>query len=339
MPPKVVAAFETETTRPGFYRLGQIGRLLIVAIAIVASAVAIVACVWRPDRLAALTLVPAWCWLLVGILSAILVWRVGKTFLSVALASFWLVFAGLWVEELPALVRLGLSSTAATSGTVIQVVSLNCANSEKCLADLQALRPEVVLLQEAPSREALSRMTSGLFGEQGGFVTTGDVAILANGKIGEPIGERGGDYICANVRLHSGCVVQFVSLRLASPPPRFDPWNWQFWMEHRHLRETHRRQLGQIKQVLRNDNGRATVLGGDFNTTPLDAALSQLRPTFADTFPRWGVGWGATGTNDWPLFRVDQIWTNSNCQPMQVSAIKTAHSDHRLVVCVLEVRK
>ncbi|MDX1947138.1 MAG: endonuclease/exonuclease/phosphatase family protein [Pirellulaceae bacterium] len=208
------------------------------------------------------------------------------------------------------------------------------------MADLQPLKPDVVLLQEAPSREALARMTTGLFGEQGAFVATGDVAILTRGTIGEPFGERGGDYIGANVRLHAGCEVQCISLRLAPPPPRFDPWSWQFWTEHRHLRETHRRQLGQLQQALANgESHSAVILGGDFNTTPLDAALSQLKPEFADAFSRRGVGWGATGTNDWPLFRVDQIWTNLNCQPMQVSAIKTARSDHRLVVCDVEVRE
>jgi endonuclease/exonuclease/phosphatase (EEP) superfamily protein YafD len=75
------------------------------------------------------------------------------------------------------------------------------------------------------------------------------------------------------------------------------------------------------------------VVGGDFNTTPLDTAFDALRPRLADSFARAGLGWGATGTNDWPLFRVDQVWTNSSIIPTQVSAAKTIHSDHRMVVC------
>jgi endonuclease/exonuclease/phosphatase (EEP) superfamily protein YafD len=75
------------------------------------------------------------------------------------------------------------------------------------------------------------------------------------------------------------------------------------------------------------------LVGGDFNTTGLDTALDALRPTLTDAFAGHGTGWGATGTNDWPLFRVDQIWTDARLVPTRVYAEKTTSSDHRMVIC------
>jgi hypothetical protein len=85
--------------------------------------------------------------------------------------------------------------------------------------------------------------------------------------------------------------------------------------------------------VAARPNASAVVIGGDFNTLPLDTALGELRPQVADSFATRGVGWGATGTKDWPLFRVDQIWSNARLAPIQAFARKTAHSDHRMVIC------
>ena len=74
------------------------------------------------------------------------------------------------------------------------------------------------------------------------------------------------------------------------------------------------------------------VIGGDFNTTGLDRALDELQPQLADAFAGSGFGWGATGTNDWPLFRVDQIWTNTGLISVRVLAEKTDCSDHHFAV-------
>ena len=77
------------------------------------------------------------------------------------------------------------------------------------------------------------------------------------------------------------------------------------------------------------------MVGGDFNTTPHDRALSELRLIMTDSFSHSGTGLGGTGTNDWPLFRVDQVWVNALCEPERVCAMKSIHSDHRLVLCDL----
>jgi vancomycin resistance protein VanJ len=322
-------------------RLAAAARALVVGLAILISLIAILACIWRPDALAALTLVPPWCWLVAGLCSILLVWRTRQSRTLAALAGFWIVFTFGWVEELHSVARLivgTLHLEDGQQGQPLRIVSLNCGGSEHCLADLQSVNADVVLLQEAPGREALARMTAELFGEVGEFCTGGDAAILARGSLSNQLEDQDGVFIAARVRFSDGRGIACTSLRLSPPPSRLDPWTLGFWQEHRQLRELHRRQLAEvIKALTATNDASAAVVAGDFNTMPLDAALDDLRSQFTDSFVDRGVGWGATGTNDWPLFRVDQIWTSARLAPVQTFARKTAHSDHRMVICEADV--
>lgn len=298
---------------------------------------AAVSCIWRPDALAALTLIPAWCWLVAGLVSTLPAWRLRHRRVAGTLVVLWIAFAVGWVEELSSVVRLvtvAVRSRAFPESPGLRIVTLNCDSNERCIADLQRVKPDVVLLQEAPGKQALTKMTDELFGEVGSFVAGGDTAILARGAIRESFVDRSKHYVVGSVVLLDGREFRCVSLRLAPPPSRLDFWNGGFWSDHRALRNLHRRQLRQIMTHVHERVGSPPlVVGGDFNTVGLDRALDELRPKLTDAFDGRGTGWGATGTNDWPLFRVDQIWSDSGLVPIQVFAKKTTSSDHRLVVC------
>ena len=318
-------------------------RVVVAGLSVLPAAGAIVACIWRPDALAALTLIPPWCWLAAGLLSLPFVGRTRQIRLFLVLAGLWVVFACGWVEETRSLARLagsGILSSETPHGQRLRIVSLNCGGSERCLADLRRVNPDIVLLQEAPGAEALARMANGLFAEAGGYCTGGDVAILARGSLREVLADEKGTFVAARVQIAGGPEVQCISLRLSPPPSRLDPWTGGFWAEHRLLRQEHRRQLADLRQTaLAEQPSPNVIVGGDFNTLPLDAALDQLRPELEESFTHRGVGWGATGTNDWPLFRVDQIWTSAGVAPIQTFASKTVHSDHRMVICDAVVRE
>jgi hypothetical protein len=323
------------STRPSRRKRAVQAMLTVLAWLLVASAVA--TCLWRPDQLAALSLVPPWCWLIGGTVTVLLLWRLGKGRLATGLASFWLVFALGWVEELPSMARTVISKLPWTTTPPIdsvRIASLNCAGSERCLQDLQLASPDIVLLQETPGDDALARMTAALFGDAGQFCRSGDVAILARGIVSYKIADKERIFIAAQIQREGATPITCVSLRLAPPPSRFDFWTAAFWTEHRALREQHRDQLAKILQSIESHatDGVPIAIGGDFNTLPLDAALDVLHSQFSDSFRQSGYGWGGTGTNDWPIFRVDQIWTSADLVPYQTTAQKTAHSDHRLVV-------
>jgi endonuclease/exonuclease/phosphatase (EEP) superfamily protein YafD len=88
-------------------------------------------------------------------------------------------------------------------------------------------------------------------------------------------------------------------------------------------------EIGGIPQ------SRPLIIGGDFNAPPNDGALAPLRLRLVDTFRQAGRGWGNTGTNRFPFFRVDQIWAGGSLRAESVFAQRTVHSDHRMVVCDL----
>ena len=177
-------------------------------------------------------------------------------------------------------------------------------------------------------------MTAQLFGDAGSFLAGGDTAILVRGQIQRQFVDQSAHFVAATVVFEDSRKLSCLSLRLAPPSSRLDFWSPGFWLDHRDMRNKHRRQLRQIMfQVRAMSPNPALLVGGDFNTTPLDPALDELRPQLTDAFDRSGNGWGATGTNDWPLFRVDQVWTNSRLVPIRVTAEKTNYSDHRMAVC------
>lgn len=312
-------------------------RTVFVVLALAAGLVlgAAIACLWRPDALAALTLIPAWWWLVGGFASAVPVWQANYRRLACGLAVLWLLFAIGWVDEFPSLLRsIVASDPSGHAERPLRIVSLHCANSERALVDLERLKPDVVLLQESPGKESLARMSQRLFGSAGGFLSGNDTAILARGKVRAHFINVTAHFVIGTVVFADGRKVTCVSLRLIPPVSRLDFWNPGFWSDHRELRDLHRRQLREItERIAKLPSVSALVVGGDFNTVPLDRSLEELSPRLADAFDLCGVGWGATGTNDWPLFRVDQIWTDSQLVPISVMALKTESSDHRMVVC------
>ena len=228
-------------------------------------------------------------------------------------------------------------TVSAPTDRRVRVVSLNCANTARCVEDLVRVQPDIVLLQESPGIDGLQRMTQQLFGDAGHFLSGGDTAILARGTIEGRFVDLAGHFVVGTITLPGEEPIQCVSLRLTPPVARLDFWTTGFWLEHREMRNLHRRELQEVVQEIRRTDATSQwVVGGDFNTTPHDRALSELRPMMADSFSQSGTGLGGTGTNDWPLFRVDQVWVNSHCETERVCAVKSIHSDHRLVVCDLQ---
>lgn len=314
---------------------------VVAGMALAFVGLALIACQWRPDAMAALTLIPAWCWPTVGLLTAIPVVRrrtVRELFL---LQLFWVLFSMRFVEELMSVTSF--TSFAQTDigqrqpkpgFTVVRVVTLNCANSAACSGDLRRVDPDIVLLQEAPSAGQLAITAAEIFGNSGAFLWGGDTAILARGRIEPLVVDRAAHFVAAVVQLENGTNFDCVSLRLSPPPARLDFWSPLFWSARRDLLQQHRKELQQIKQRLTGKwRGNLAIVGGDFNCVPLDRASDELRPYFSDQFASGGRGWGSTGTNEWPLFRVDQIWMTTSNYRSRTSAVRTNSSDHRMVVC------
>jgi endonuclease/exonuclease/phosphatase (EEP) superfamily protein YafD len=203
-------------------------------------------------------------------------------------------------------------------------------------AEVAEFEPDIVLLQESPSREHLQHLSREIFGDDGTFLWGGDTSILANGQIQPGTVNPASHFVHATVELPTGVKVDVICVRLNPPVFRLDFWTPGFWIDHRNNRIKHRRQIQDVMQRVREIPQLAhLIVGGDFNAPPRDDALTPLRQRLFDTFLEAGRGWGNTGTNKSPLFRIDQIWASRSLNAESVTAQKTIHSDHRMVVCDL----
>ncbi|NQV23419.1 MAG: endonuclease/exonuclease/phosphatase family protein, partial [Rhodopirellula sp.] len=287
-------------------------------------------------------LVPNWCWLIFGMMLACCGFHEDHKRRFVGILFLWTVFTWLFVEEAHSLVRgVSLSpvewQTAHENGRGLRVVSLNCSLGQaRCVREVQAWQPDIVLLQESPGSEQLRQLAADLFGADGTFLYGGDVSILARRTLHARFFNPTSHFVHAEVQLPTGVLVDVISLRLAPPVSRIDFWKPGFWSDHRHKRIEHREQIADLMRHVQSFPAtHHLIVGGDFNALPADDALAALGQRLTETFSIAGRGWGATGTNEYPLFRVDQIWASSNLSAESVTAQKTLYSDHRMVVCDL----
>lgn len=76
-------------------------------------------------------------------------------------------------------------------------------------------------------------------------------------------------------------------------------------------------------------DGRALILCGDFNDTPLSFTYHRIKQAgFSDGFVKAGRGIGHTYAGKLPLLRIDYIWGNERIQPTSFKRIKYKGSDH-----------
>ena len=310
-------------------RLALILNLVIGLGLIVAHAV-------QSDWLAPVTMVPPWMWLVpTGIL--VLVARSALTRrLALLTLVVWLSFLFLYAEEARSLMRFRDVPARSDVLESVRIATLNCnIGSKKAALELLEYSPDIVLFQESPNQATLLEIGVELFGDNAQAVTTVDASIVANGEL--QLINPGNSHFChAVVTLADGRRADVVSLRLSPPVFLLDFWSRKFWEKHHATRVKHREQIQAIVDHL---NELAVtdcwIIGGDFNSVGGDGCFSPLE-SFQDTFHQSGSGWCNTGTSDYPLFRVDQIWVNGTVRSTVNKSFPTQHSDHRAVVTDLE---
>jgi endonuclease/exonuclease/phosphatase (EEP) superfamily protein YafD len=252
-------------------------------------------------------------------------------------ATIAVVIAVISVEQAHSVARLLWTSASnratSESGTVLRVVTVNCAGGSIAAAKEAAdLAPEILLLQESPSEAAVQELARTLFGVDAAIVWSADCTILARGEL---IAHTHGShhFSQATLRTPSGRSVEIVCVRLSPPAVRFDLWNPACWREHSALRQAHRNEAAAIAAALENVPGQVPILlGGDDNAPSRDGALDTWSPRLHDAFRSAGLGWGGTVLNASPALRFDQLWRSHHFRPLAVWSVKSAHSDHRLVV-------
>jgi hypothetical protein len=188
---------------------------------------------FRPDFLAAVTVLPAWVWLAAALPG---IWFLRRRSLAGGLfALSWLLFAACHVEEPRSLVRGWIFPVEeSSSAPVLRLVTMNCGGGQAAaLADLKPLRPDVIFLQEPPPRADVEHLVRDLYGSEGAFLYDLDTAILVRGSLDDV--RRNGSrlfYSHAVAVLQGADPVHLVSLRLATGHVQVNFWNPDCWDTH-----------------------------------------------------------------------------------------------------------
>jgi endonuclease/exonuclease/phosphatase (EEP) superfamily protein YafD len=332
-------------TRPLRWELLAWFRSGCLALSVVLCAV--VACCYalRPDAVAALTLLPPWLWLGPGLLLAAIGWSRADLRWAASTLVIWIIFLIVFAEEPTSLIR-ALRSTdpgwdaARERGEALRVVSLNCnGGNTNAALEVVALQPDIVLLQESPRDEFTAGLAAQISKQHHYIQGNGDSSILARGEHViwlHPSAYQGQHFAHASVRLANGREIEVFNVRLSPYPVRVDLWSLECWKEQAAARRGHRRQIEPLlRQLASIPRGTPVLVGGDFNEPGRDAVPCLLQPRLHDTFREAGRGWGNTILNDFPVLRIDQVWGSGHFRAESVRAVRTIHSDHRMVICDL----
>lgn len=305
-----------------------ISTLMCIAIAICYT--------WRLDAWAAVTVFPCWVWALAGIILVAAARRHVQRRYTVILVLTWCLLGLAFADHPLCLLRF----RGSHSEPWLRIVSLNCAGSRSAVAEVVALRPDIVLIQESPGREPLVALAGELFGKDGNVLVGVDASIVARGAIEELAVPDSVDLYAVHgrVRLTDGRELEVISLRLEPPLVRIDLWSADCWRAQTANRQRRRKQLETILSAVSTSNNKLPlIVGGDFNAPPGDAVFQALKP-LDDAFGQAGRGWGNTIINAAPFLRIDQIWLSSELQALDVYSRKTRHSDHRMVACDIDAQ-
>jgi len=316
--------------------LGMVGlvlsMVLLVGMSLVYSS--------KGDGWAAVRFYPAWCWAVLGVILALVGRGAGK-WMWIIVVLVWVVYVPIFVVEVESLVRGWRAEDFRQLSTqrdeyVIRVVSMNCAGGQLAAArEVLPYEPDVVLLQEAPKREEVEALAAELFGEYGAVVWSPDTVIMVRGDAEEVEFEHIKEVSMtqARVKLFSGKEVEVMCVHLAPPTSGINLFSPRVWREHTEDRQKRRGQLAKIVEQVEKLEGEVSIIvGGDFNVAGGDNSLSGLGVLLRDGFDEEGYGWGDTAINEFPLWRVDQIWISENLEATGVFTLKTKNSDHRMVI-------
>lgn len=301
--------------------------------------------IFRPDFATLWTLFPFWALCLVFLFLSLFIGKGRKS--SRALKHIrrysilgWLAAMIFFSDETTGIMHTGRQP--AHDAGVIRVVSLNCSvGTPEAAREVSEFRPDLVLLQESPSREEIQNLAHKLWGESGNSLWGVDGSILVHGKIKPlklPI-QIAVFATAARVRIQEKQFVA-VSFRFMTPPFRYEIWSPSAWSDLAAHRQVQRVQANSLLAAVRALEPTLPILmAGDCNAPAGDAIFREFKPALHDAYLEGGVGWCNSFQNDFPVLRIDQVWLSHQWQAKYLVSRRTQNSDHRMVICDVTFRE
>jgi len=311
----------------------------------------VVACMLnRWDSMVPITLIPVWAWGAMGTIVSLIGWIVFRGKAILYIFCLWL-FSGIVFSEEARSIALELAAAVKqqpesdekvpSKNETLRVVNFNANGKAGALTLLMDLEPGIIAIQQAPDEDSLTAIADQLFGVDRAVVTNGSNAILARGEFLATLSEPDSNTIHARLRTPTGTIVDITNLHLEPCLPSLGMWRPGTWekliaarLENRKLVRAY---LGE-NEITSGKTGR--IVCGGFATPPGDDVFRPLATAgLIDSFDAAGMGWGNTYSDDYAILRTDQIWISESLIPTEVTTRRAAGSEHRTVVCDIEIKK
>ena len=291
----------------------------------------------RWDSMVTITLIPVWAWAAFGMTLSLLSWICFRGSFAAVVFSIWLASGLILSEEPRSLIRelfLPPASSLPEELRTLRVVNINAEGMEENLRISAVLKPDIVIIQQAPEGDALEKFANDLFGDEHMVVTNRSNAFIARGEMVNTLGETDSATLHVRMLTPDGFLVDITNLDLEPYLPSPQLWKKEVWQRLTTTRVENRRLLRHYlgeNQLTSGKIGR--IVSGGFGTPPGDDVFRPLESAqLADAFGKAGTGWGNTYPADYPLVRLDQIWASANLRPLRAFTSVNPGSTHRIVV-------
>ena len=291
----------------------------------------------RWDSMVAITLIPVWAWAAFGMSLSLLSWICFRGPFAAVVFSIWMASGLILSEEPRSLIRelyLHPASRLPEELKTLRVVNVNAEGMEENLRVSTVLKPDIVIIQQAPESEALKQFARDLFGDAHVVITNRSNAFIARGETVNTLGETDSATLHVRILTPDGFLVDITNLDLAPYLPSPQLWKKEVWQRLTATRIENRRLLRHYLGENQLSSGRiGRIVSGGFGTPPGDDVFRPLESAqLTDAFGEAGTGWGNTYPADYPLVRLDQIWASANLRPLRAFTSVNRGSTHRIVV-------
>lgn len=275
----------------------------------------------------------------VGLIAWALIARDARAVLAnlPALALFALFFMGMNVPWRAMLV-------GKPDGTPLRVVTYNIRNDPATLASMRNLKPDLICAQESDALDDphLSRQ-SLISGYES--VTWDELTVISRYPIrshravrlppSEPPSQPQPTnqlFLEALIEVR-GVMVRVINVHVWTPDilgrlPRYADLGLR-----RRVTQFSSNRWNEVNRVLAGIDWAAPVIVcGDFNTPPRGALYNALGSRLTDAFASAGWGPGYTYSAQWPLLRIDYVWTTDRVSATRAFVFDDRISDHRVLV-------
>ena len=234
----------------------------------------------RWDSMVAITLIPVWAWAALGMTLSLLSWVCFRGPFAAVVFSIWLASGLILSEEPRSLIRelyLHPASRLPEELKTLRVVNVNAEGMEENLRVSTVLKPDIVIIQQAPEGEALNQFARDLFGDANMVITNRSNAFIARGETVNTLGETDSATLHVRMLTPDGFLVDITNLDLEPYLPSPQLWKKEVWQRLTATRVENRRLLRHYLGENQLSSGRiGRIVSGGFGTPPGDDVFRPL---------------------------------------------------------------